>query len=314
MNNPILSICIPTYNRATYLEDTINSIVSQKRFQETNDVEIIISDNCSEDNTREVSEKYVEIYGAKIRYFRNTENIKDSNFEKVLSYGKGIFLKLNNDTLTHHENTLDKIIEVINQNIKNKDILFFSNGSLKNITKIHCNDLDSFIKTVSYFSTWIGSFGIWKEDFDSIENFNSNAKLQLVQTDVLLRLISSNRSALVDNAKIFDSVVPKTKGGYNFYQVFVTNYIGLLENYRVTKQISRITLFNEKTKLMICFLVPYTALFLKERDRYIFSYDNSLFIILEKFKFHPMLYLGFLYLLLRIILLPLKGFLTLSNK
>ena len=105
--NIVLSICIPTYNRSSYLETTILSIVNQRRFQETNDVEIIISDNCSDDDTKEISLAYEKLYGDKIRYHRNKSNIVELNFEKALSYGQGSFLKLNNDTAKHQEGSLD---------------------------------------------------------------------------------------------------------------------------------------------------------------------------------------------------------------
>lgn len=311
-NNIILSICIPTYNRAEYLEETILSIVNQKRFQETSEVEIVISDNCSEDNTKQVCEKFIAICGDKIHYYRNSENIIDANFERVLSYGKGVFLKLNNDTLVHQENTLEIFLETINQNIEDKEIIFFSNGVIKKITKCYCENLDSFVKTVSYYSTWIGGFGIWKEDFDSIDGFSRKANLQLVQTDVLFRLISLNRSVLIDNTKICNSVYPKTKSGYNFYQVFVMNYLGLFEEYRIKNQISRVTLFNEKTKLMIYYVVPRTIQLLTKRDKYAFSHNKALSIVLKKYMFHPILYLGFFYLVLRIILYHLKGFLKIN--
>lgn len=298
----LLSLCIPTYNRAKYLDDTLNSIVNQKRFQDTYEVEIIISDNCSEDDTRKVSEKYISIYGEKIRYYRNSENIKDLNFEKVLSYGKGLFLKLNNDTLMHQNNTLDKIIESINHSKKNKDILFFSNGSLKNITKLQCKDLNYFVKTVSFYSTWIACFGIWKIDFDLLEDFNRSAKLQLVQTDVLLRLMSLPRYAFVDNSKIFDSVCPVFKGGYNIYQVFVTNYLGLLEKYHVNKKLTWITLFNEKSKLLKSFLIPWTLTLWRDKTKYSFDKKGAFSIVFKKYRFHPIFYIGLFYLFIRIVL------------
>ena len=50
--SPILSLCIPTYNRANILEKTISIIVSCRSFD--SDVELVISDNCSTDNTRQV--------------------------------------------------------------------------------------------------------------------------------------------------------------------------------------------------------------------------------------------------------------------
>ena len=72
MKKPILSICIPTYNRENYLKKLLDSIVVQKDFIETNDVEIVINDGPSRDNTEELVREYQEKYKGKIRYFRNT--------------------------------------------------------------------------------------------------------------------------------------------------------------------------------------------------------------------------------------------------
>jgi glycosyltransferase involved in cell wall biosynthesis len=294
MENPIiLSICIPTYNRAEYLEATIHSIVNQKRFKETNEVEIVISDNCSDDNTREVCEKYITIYSEKIRYYRNTENIKDKNFEKVLSYGRGVFLKLNNDTLMHQNNTLDIIIDAINQNIIKKDIIFFSNGTNKNITNIHCANLDSFIKTVSFYSTWIACFGIWKDDFDAIENFSRIAHLQLVQTDVLLRLISSNRSVMVCNTKIFYAITPKSQKGYNFFEVFVTNYLSILLSYMDSGKVSIRVFRKEKINLYKNYIIPRAILY-KTSNTHIFAFETkgALKILYRNYWNYPYFYVG----------------------
>jgi abequosyltransferase len=50
MRNPYLSICIPTYNFGAFIGETLESIVSQA----TDDVEIIVVDGASTDNTPEV--------------------------------------------------------------------------------------------------------------------------------------------------------------------------------------------------------------------------------------------------------------------
>ena len=55
---PVLSICIPTYNRAKILDETLFNLTNESVFQETNDVEIVISNNNSPDNTEEVCQKY----------------------------------------------------------------------------------------------------------------------------------------------------------------------------------------------------------------------------------------------------------------
>lgn len=72
---PILSICIPTYNREKYLKRLVDSIVLQREFFDTNDVEIVISDNASTDSTRDMISEYIKKYWDRIKFFQNNENI-----------------------------------------------------------------------------------------------------------------------------------------------------------------------------------------------------------------------------------------------
>lgn len=300
MNYPILSICIPTYNRATYLDETIKSIVSQKRFFETNDVEIVISDNCSQDETEIIVKKYIDIFADKIRYYRNTVNIKDLNFEKVLRYGNGMFLKLNNDTLNHKENSLDLMIDDINKNINSKTIIFFSNGkSGKNLSSFRCEDLNSFVKVVSYWSTWIACFGIWKDDLEAIKGFSRNSNLQLVQTDVLLRLISSGRAVYVDNSEMFISVTPSSKGGYNVFKTFGIDYLSLYDEYLNSCKLKKKIYRKEKYKLFRYFLLNwYKVLVLNENKVFAFEKESAIDIL--KYNYNNKLYFHILLLIVNI--------------
>lgn len=54
MNNPLVSVIIPNYNHARFLDERIQSILNQTY---TN-IEIIILDDCSTDTSKEVIEKY----------------------------------------------------------------------------------------------------------------------------------------------------------------------------------------------------------------------------------------------------------------
>ena len=275
MNNPLLSICIPTYNRATLLEQTIKSIVTQKTFQETEDVEIIISDNCSNDATKNISLVYKEMFGEKIKYFRNDSNIYDFNFEKALSYGKGIFLKLNNDTLKHKEGSLDKIITTIEENKLRKNIIFFTNANLSHKEPYLCEDLNSFVDNVSYYSGWIGGYGIWKEDYIKIVDYNKCTHLQLTQIDILFRLINSKRSVLVNNDKLFISIPPLTKGGYDLLKVFLDNYLFLLTEQVNNHTLLKKTFISEKRKLLLKFILPWLVGCKIYPKTYTFEVNNS---------------------------------------
>jgi len=76
MNNKfLLSICIPTYNRASYLKDCLDNIVCQFDNETVkNLIEIVVSDNASSDDTKKIVEDYQIKFG-NIKYFRNQENI-----------------------------------------------------------------------------------------------------------------------------------------------------------------------------------------------------------------------------------------------
>lgn len=64
---PLVSVIIPTYNRASIILRTIESVMAQT-YQ---NLEIIIADDCSKDNTEEVVKA---IQDKRIRYIRNVKN------------------------------------------------------------------------------------------------------------------------------------------------------------------------------------------------------------------------------------------------
>jgi len=71
ISNPLVSVCIPAYNAAKTLSETIDSILSQTY----NRIEIIVSDNNSTDNTSQV----IEHYGKHVRATRCPTEIANYN-------------------------------------------------------------------------------------------------------------------------------------------------------------------------------------------------------------------------------------------
>ncbi len=79
---PQISIIICSYNRASYIEKAIKSVLDQTFF----DFEIIIIDDYSNDNTEEVIKDFIKI-DPRIRYYKNEQNLGISK-----SRNKGISL------------------------------------------------------------------------------------------------------------------------------------------------------------------------------------------------------------------------------
>ncbi len=115
MRKPILSICIPTYNRAEMLKLMLQSLVPQVA-ELGEDVELVISDNCSPDHTQEVIE-WAKQFG-QFRYFRNTENIGACRNGMCLvnEYATGAFCWCLGDDDMVVKGKLKKIVGIIKAN------------------------------------------------------------------------------------------------------------------------------------------------------------------------------------------------------
>jgi glycosyltransferase involved in cell wall biosynthesis len=297
----LLSICIPTINRSKQLEQTLNSITNQRIFKESNKIEIVISDNFSNDNTESVAQKFKKNFPNKIVYKKTTENILDKNFEKVLSMASGNYLKLNNDTLKHKENSLEKLVNLIEQNINKKPVLFFSNGALKYNKLLKGEGLNFFISNVSYNSTWIASFGIWKETFDSISDFNKNNKLQLVQTDILFQTVNSEKNIIIDDEVHFETLNISKKGGYDLVEIFFDNYKSLLKRELIQNNITIKVYNKELKKLLMNFFCNWIALIKVYPKKYTFTYTDYKAKFLSNYN-----YIDFIFFLTKMNLLILK--------
>lgn len=84
---PMVSIAMPTYNRAdSYLKEAIQSALDQTY----HNIEIIVSDNCSSDDTESVVKSF---HDTRIRYFKQTENVGlKNNLNFCIAQARGEFL------------------------------------------------------------------------------------------------------------------------------------------------------------------------------------------------------------------------------
>ena len=230
---PILSICIPTYNRSKYLKQTLDSIISKKIFLNSFDVEIIISNNCSTDNTEIICTEYVNKFPDKIKYIRQESPVlPDLHIFKTIEYASGEFCKINNDTCIFLENSLDHIVNYLKENNSNS-FIFLSNKQNKTSNfSTECKTFDELIRKVSYFSTWIGSFCIKKSVFSSLNEPLRCYELKLVQVDIIGRLFENGyKISLLENL-FFNTLIPDKKGGnYNIAEVFGKNYFDILYDF-----------------------------------------------------------------------------------
>lgn len=216
MNKTLLSICIPTYNRANCLKVCLDSIVPQFKNKEVlEQVEVVISDNASSDNTTEVIKEFQNKF-KNIKYFRNKINIGfDQNLLNAVEKSSGEYCLTFGDDDGFFPNSFSLIL----QKIKTLQVPYFilncwgydhelihpvlshSNGQITE-DRVY-GSLAEFVRSIKKYIDLVGSFGsmstqlfrrkVWM-DFDKKEEYIGTQTIHLF---VLLSIFKDSRFALL---------------------------------------------------------------------------------------------------------------------
>lgn len=111
----LISVVIPSYNRADTVGQTIDSILAQKVDA---DVEIVIGDDCSTDNAREVLTRYKEQHPDVIKLLFHEQNMGlGANWATCVKACKGKYIcNCDNDDYWHNENKLQIQLDYMESN------------------------------------------------------------------------------------------------------------------------------------------------------------------------------------------------------
>src|SRR5688572_27122553 len=92
-DQPTLSICMATFKRGAFIRETLDSIIGQL----TPEVELLVVDGASPDETAEVMAEYVGQH-PQVRYIREAQNGGvDQDYDKAVGYANGRYCWLMTD-------------------------------------------------------------------------------------------------------------------------------------------------------------------------------------------------------------------------
>ena len=281
-SKPLLSICIPTYNRATYLEKCLESIVQQEGFDDR--VEIVISDNCSTDDTQKIGEIYSERY-SNVKYFRNEENVLDKNFTLVFQRANGVLRKLTNDTILYYSGAIQYMIDAVNAYRETKPQLYFHNSANQKEDMILADTLEKYILSLGYWITWIGSISVWEDDCDDLKTLIENAHTKLGQVPYLLENYEKRGKAIILNRVIMESQsVGKKDLSYGIFTVFYDNFLGFIRRYVDNGDLLEDTYEGLRKNLLLDFFSEWVVNKRLYAENFIFSDEDLEELIYEAYR------------------------------
>lgn len=190
--NKQLSIVIPTYNRADFLDYSLD--VHIPMVKEYN-IEICIFDNASTDNTQEVVSKWMKEYKF-LSYHKNETNIgPDANFEKALKYPQSDYVWLLGDSSFIEFNSFQSVILCLDNNY---DLIVLNNQNrVKNIQSSIITDSNILLKQLGWHMTQM-SILVYSKCMLENASFSRYYDTNFIQTGIIFEYLSNKTNISVN--------------------------------------------------------------------------------------------------------------------
>lgn len=280
---PLLTIAIPTYNRAEQLGILLERLTTDQAYDPTR-VEIVVSDNASTDRTDQVVAQYPTV-----RYHRNPNNIGFGNFTVVMELATGRYARLMNDTARFNPAMLGMMLEQIARADSGVENLLFANeltASKRGVFEVEGKE--EFLDKMSYLVTWIVNFGMWTDDFRALKNKDRFVSTLMQHVDWALCMAGNGKRTKIVIDRFVEIEEMKKKGSYDIFDTFITKYLSILNFHRISHR----AFVKEKYRLLRYFVLPWYFL-LKEDKEYTFDTSGQR-VIWRRYWYEP--YFWFLFL------------------
>lgn len=227
--NKKLSIVIPTYNRADFLDYSLEvHIPMLKEYG----IEIAIFDNASTDNTQEIVSKWMKEYDY-LTYHKNETNIgPDANFEKALKYPDSDYVWLLGDTYKIQKNTVKYILDLTGNN-EFDHILVNVGNELQDIKTQIYQDQNKLLYDLFWLMTCL-SVHIYKSSLIKGANFSRYHNSNFIQTGIIFEYINNKDFKIYWNKEYSVERILSVNGLSkdlwikDYFKIWVNNRINLI--------------------------------------------------------------------------------------
>ncbi|MGL5056642.1 MAG: glycosyltransferase family 2 protein [Fusobacteriaceae bacterium] len=290
----LLSILIPTYNRSKYLDKALKSICEQIDESFISKIEIIISNNCSEDDTDSIVQKYLIKYPV-IKYIKQLNNTGvDKNFLFLFKESTGKFGWIFGDD----EILLDGALKRILENIKlyPQAGLIHINGYryLNNPKEIVENKKyetllyqkkDKYIEAVYQWLTFITANIFNIEYIEKELNYENGVGSNLIQEYFYFQSIFNAKFNLELKGDYYASKAENDTGGYKRITVFSKNYNEIF-NFFINRGIDK-KYFKIINKKMLMLFFPYYIKIRKNNNPLLKKEQKTFYMLWKIYKHYP---------------------------
>ena len=222
---PLLTIVIPTYNRYRCLKETLQTLLPQI----TEEVEVIVSNNCSTDETK----SFLDTLHDQIQPFHGEVNIgSDRNFFACLSRGSGEYIWTLCDDDLPCSNAVESILGAIHLFSNAPAFYLRVIGGDKTLSNYDASpvktewtsfDANGFLTEINAMFTFASSI-IVKRSALNLPFISRQIDTSLVPASIIISTVGGHNQAVVSNLPLLFAR-GDNNGGYDALSVFSKNVI-----------------------------------------------------------------------------------------
>ncbi len=178
--NPRISVIIPTYNAGKTVEAAIKSVVEQTY----ENIELIIADGLSKDNTAAIVSAYTKQYSNIVSIGEKDKGVYDAMNKAIArATGDWVFF-LGADDIIYNNNTIFKIFDNVRGDL-NKTDLIYGNVLLKDSRKIYAGPFTKWKllrqnishQAIFYKKSLFDKYGVFDLKYPLLSDYVFNLKL-----------------------------------------------------------------------------------------------------------------------------------------
>ena len=239
MNKPLLTIAIPTWNRAQILDKALFAVLSQIENNKDN-IEIIVSDNASNDNTDEIIKKHLEKFSA-LNIIHNTQSENTGyfgNFKKCRELSNGAYFWLLSDNDYIGNGLIDYLLNILKNVTPSfvflKDWKHANEVSTKFNYSTNTYPVDKAIETFNYKTTLISAVIFQNDKINDKEIFNDFNGNTFLGFSLFLESLNKKQKAVeITGTSLY---INDTKVSFNAFKSFALDLITCIK-YATNKNI-----------------------------------------------------------------------------
>ena len=236
----LLSLCIPTYNRARLLEQSLRAILAQITPALAESVEVVVLDNASSDSTPAVvAQAQSEFPGADLRLVRRVQNIgPDANFCDAPAQTRGLFLYLLSDDDILLPGAVSRLLELIrlhpDLDAFALNVRSFRESPDEDTRSVYLlsedcllQERDMMLVFLSTHVTFLSCIAFRRENVLG-RDYRLFFTTHLAQAYMFLDALAPNRGLYAAKQTYLAQRLDNNQG-YNFFEVFVSNFAVLMQ-------------------------------------------------------------------------------------